>query len=64
MTCSGRDSAPLLVLVGGIMPHQWGKKMSQILVSVRGMVAHFWFQWKELCLLVGACVQNSAPRTG
>ncbi|CAI9552618.1 unnamed protein product, partial [Staurois parvus] len=50
---SGRNSAPSLVSVGGIVPHhwyqcQWGGNSAPSLVSVGGgIVPHPWCQWGE-----------------
>ncbi|CAI9595380.1 unnamed protein product, partial [Staurois parvus] len=57
---SGRNSAPSLVLVGGIVPHHWcqweekcpnigisGRNSAPSLVSVGGIVPHHWCQWEE-----------------
>ncbi|CAI9572707.1 unnamed protein product, partial [Staurois parvus] len=57
---SGRNSAPSLVLVGGIVPHHWcqrdglcpiigvsGRNSTPSLVSVRGIVPHHWYQWRN-----------------
>ncbi|CAI9597988.1 unnamed protein product, partial [Staurois parvus] len=46
---SGRNSAPSLVSMGGIVPHhwyQWGNSAPS-LVSVGGIVPHHWCQWEE-----------------
>ncbi|CAI9531464.1 unnamed protein product, partial [Staurois parvus] len=55
---SGRNSAPSLVSVGGIVPHLWcqweescpvigvsGRNSAPTLVSVGGIVPHHWCQW-------------------
>ncbi|CAI9610366.1 unnamed protein product, partial [Staurois parvus] len=47
---SGRNSAPSLVSVGGIVPHHWcqWKNCAPSLVSVGGIVPHHWCQcWEE-----------------
>ncbi|CAI9544630.1 unnamed protein product, partial [Staurois parvus] len=58
---SGRNSAPSLVSVGGIVPHHWYQWEEQCpivgvsgrgnsapsLVSVGGIVPHHWCQWEE-----------------
>ncbi|CAI9583390.1 unnamed protein product, partial [Staurois parvus] len=47
---SGRNSAPSLVSVGGIVPHhwcQWGGNSAPSLVSVVGIVPRHWCQWEE-----------------
>ncbi|CAI9539479.1 unnamed protein product, partial [Staurois parvus] len=49
---SGRNSAPSLVSVGGIVPHhrcQCGRNSAPSLVSVGGIVPHHWCQcqWGE-----------------
>ncbi|CAI9623611.1 unnamed protein product, partial [Staurois parvus] len=46
---SGRNSAPSLVSVGGIVPHRWcqGRNSAPSLVSVGGIVPHHWYQWEE-----------------
>ncbi|CAI9608823.1 unnamed protein product, partial [Staurois parvus] len=57
---SGRNSAPSLVPVGGIVPHHWcqwkescpiigvnEKKRATLLVSVGRNVPHHWCQWEE-----------------
>ncbi|CAI9615230.1 unnamed protein product, partial [Staurois parvus] len=46
---SGRNSAPSLVSVGGIVPHHWcqGRNSAPSLVSVGGIVPHRWCQWEE-----------------
>ncbi|CAI9620117.1 unnamed protein product [Staurois parvus] len=57
---SGRNSAPSLVSVGGIVPHHWcqweewcpiigvsGRNSVPSLVSVGGIVSHHWCQWEE-----------------
>ncbi|CAI9537081.1 unnamed protein product, partial [Staurois parvus] len=47
---SGRNSAPSLVSVGGIVPHHWchcGRNSAPSLVSVGGIVPHHWCQWEE-----------------
>ncbi|CAI9583655.1 unnamed protein product, partial [Staurois parvus] len=46
---SGRNSAPSLVSVGGIVPHHWcqGRNSAPSLVSVGGIVPHHWYQWEE-----------------
>ncbi|CAI9532631.1 unnamed protein product, partial [Staurois parvus] len=36
---SGRNSAPSLVSVGGIVPHHW--------CQWEGIVPHHWCQWEE-----------------
>ncbi|CAI9608898.1 unnamed protein product, partial [Staurois parvus] len=46
----GRNSAPSLVSVGGIVPHHWcfsGRNSASLLVSVGGIVPHHWSQWEE-----------------
>ncbi|CAI9540613.1 unnamed protein product, partial [Staurois parvus] len=53
-SASGRNSAPSLVSVGGIVPHHWcqcGRNSAPSLVSVGGIVLHHWCQ----------CGRNSAP---
>ncbi|CAI9604773.1 unnamed protein product, partial [Staurois parvus] len=57
---SGRNSAPSLVSVGGIVPHHWcqweescpiisvsGRNSAPSLVSVGRNVPHHWCQWEE-----------------
>ncbi|CAI9546409.1 unnamed protein product, partial [Staurois parvus] len=57
---SGRNSAPSLVSVGGIVSHHWcqweekcpitgvsGRNSAPSLVSVGGIVPHHWCQWEE-----------------
>ncbi|CAI9588591.1 unnamed protein product, partial [Staurois parvus] len=46
---SGRNSAPSLVSVGGIVPHHWCHRRNSApsLVSVGGIVPHHWYQWEE-----------------
>ncbi|CAI9556161.1 unnamed protein product, partial [Staurois parvus] len=46
---SGRNSAPSLVSVGGIVPHHWcqWRNSAPSLVSVGGIVPHHWCQWEE-----------------
>ncbi|CAI9576784.1 unnamed protein product, partial [Staurois parvus] len=57
---SGRNSAPSLVSVAGIVPHHWcqwgysapslvsvGGNSAPSLVSVGGIVPHRWCQWEE-----------------
>ncbi|CAI9622584.1 unnamed protein product, partial [Staurois parvus] len=57
---SGRNSAPSLVSVGGIVPRRWcqweelcpvvgvsGRNSAPSLVSVGGIVPHCWCQWEE-----------------
>ncbi|CAI9578054.1 unnamed protein product, partial [Staurois parvus] len=46
---SGRNSAPSLVSVGGIVPHHWyhGRNSAPSLVSVGGIVPHHWYHWEE-----------------
>ncbi|CAI9550807.1 unnamed protein product, partial [Staurois parvus] len=46
---SGRNSAPLLVSVGGIVPYFGviGRNSAPLLVSVGGIVPHCWYQWEE-----------------
>ncbi|CAI9585592.1 unnamed protein product, partial [Staurois parvus] len=46
---SGRNSAPSLVSVGGIVPHHWCQWEDSVpsLVSVGGIVPHHWCQWEE-----------------
>ncbi|CAI9557309.1 unnamed protein product, partial [Staurois parvus] len=45
----GRNSAPTLVSVGGIVPHIGvsGRNSAPSLVSVGGIVPHHWCQWEE-----------------
>ncbi|CAI9614109.1 unnamed protein product, partial [Staurois parvus] len=46
----GRNSAPLLVSVGGgIVPHRWCHLRNSVpsLVSVGGILSHHWCQWEE-----------------
>ncbi|CAI9590968.1 unnamed protein product [Staurois parvus] len=45
-----RNSAPLFVSVGGIVPHHWchGRNSAPSLVSVGGIdPPHCWYQWEE-----------------
>ncbi|CAI9583931.1 unnamed protein product, partial [Staurois parvus] len=46
---SGRNSAPSLVSVGGIVPRHWyqWRNSAPSLVSVGGIVPHHWCQWEE-----------------
>ncbi|CAI9594661.1 unnamed protein product, partial [Staurois parvus] len=57
---SGRNSAPSLVSVGGIVPHHWcqweeqcpiigvsGRNSTPSLVSVGRIAPHHWCQWEE-----------------
>ncbi|CAI9555767.1 unnamed protein product, partial [Staurois parvus] len=46
---SGRNSAPSLVSVGGIVPiiGVSGRNSAPSLVSVGGIVPHHWCQWEE-----------------
>ncbi|CAI9619669.1 unnamed protein product, partial [Staurois parvus] len=46
---SGRNSAPSLVSVAGIVPHHWyqWEESAPSLVSVAGIVPHHWCQWEE-----------------
>ncbi|CAI9591721.1 unnamed protein product [Staurois parvus] len=46
---SGRNSAPSMVSVGGIVPHHCvsGRNSAPSLVSVGGIVPHHWCQWEE-----------------
>ncbi|CAI9599308.1 unnamed protein product, partial [Staurois parvus] len=57
---SGKNRAPSLVSVGGIVPHRWcqweescpiigvsGRNSAPSLVSVGGIVHHHWCQWEE-----------------
>ncbi|CAI9579428.1 unnamed protein product, partial [Staurois parvus] len=46
---SRRNCAPLLVSVGGIVPHIGisGRNSAPSLVSVGGIVPHHWYQWEE-----------------
>ncbi|CAI9539914.1 unnamed protein product, partial [Staurois parvus] len=44
---SGRNSAPSLVSVGGIVPHHWcqcGRNSAPSLISEGGIVPHHWCQ--------------------
>ncbi|CAI9602388.1 unnamed protein product, partial [Staurois parvus] len=46
---SGRNSAPSLASVGGIVPIIGisGRNSAPSLVSVGGIVSHHWCQWEE-----------------
>ncbi|CAI9571313.1 unnamed protein product, partial [Staurois parvus] len=46
---SGRNSAPSLVSVGGIVSQHWclWRNSAPSLVSVGGKVLHHWYQWEE-----------------
>ncbi|CAI9554864.1 unnamed protein product, partial [Staurois parvus] len=46
---SGKNRAPSLVSVGGIVPHHWfsGRNSAPSLVSVGRIVPHHWCQWEE-----------------
>ncbi|CAI9569529.1 unnamed protein product, partial [Staurois parvus] len=57
---SGRNSAPSLVSVAGIVPHHWyqweescpiigisGRNSAPSLALVAGIVPHHWYEWEE-----------------
>ncbi|CAI9560431.1 unnamed protein product, partial [Staurois parvus] len=75
MGVSGRNSAPSLMSVGGIVPYHWCKweewcsiidvsgrnSALSSLVSVGGMVLHHWYQWKEQCPIIGVSGRSNFP---